>query len=349
MSLQDRIGRVVVRGQRRLPRRLLNRRHGTPPTIDGFTLDPHVHAYQALITAAQAKNAPENVTVEVIRGGFRRMVDAGSATPVASVSVHDRMIPGPAGELPIRLYHPQRTSGRADAIVWFHQGGGVIGDLDTDHTLCTLLADECGAVVVSVEYRLAPEHPFPADVVDSLAAYQWVIDHADGLGIDGERVAVAGTSQGGKLAAVVSQQRRRDGLRPPLAQILLYPGLDATWEGGSIESMAEAWPLGASTLLFFGASADVAEDRAVDPMASPGLEQHLTGLPPAVVVTAGFDPLRDQGNDYADRLAAVGVPVLHRCETTLPHSFTLMGGVSKAADKATKAIARDVARLLSNS
>jgi len=267
---------------------------------------------------------------------------------VASVSVHDRTIPGPAGELPIRLYHPRRTTGRADAIVWFHQGGGVIGDLDTDHTLCTRLADAADALVVSVDYRLAPEHPFPSDVVDAAAAYQWVVDHAEGLGIDGQRVAVAGTSQGGKLAAVVSQQRRREGLRPPLAQVLLYPGLDASWTGGSLDSMAEAWPLGAATLTFFGSSAEVDESRILDPGASPGRESNLAGLPPAVIVTAGFDPLRDQGNDYAERLAAAGVKVVHRCETRLPHSFTLMGAASSEAERATREIAGDVARLLAS-
>lgn len=346
MSGKDRISRLVVRAQRWLPRRILNRRYGAPPTIDGFTLDHHVHAYQAVVTAGQARRAPDVITVDVIRNGFRRMAALGSGSPVAAVSVHDRTIPGPAGDLAIRLYHPKQTTGKADAIVWFHQGGGVIGDLDTDHTLCTLLADTAGALVISVDYRLAPEHPFPADSVDATAAYQWVVDQANGLGIDPHRVAVAGSSQGGKLAAVVCQQRRRDGLRPPLAQILLYSSLDAGWEGGSRDSMAEAWPLGESTMAFFGANAEVDESRTTDLAASPGREANLAGLPPALVVTAGFDPLRDQGNDFAERLMAAGVRVVHRCETSLPHSFTLMGAVSKAADRATRQVADDVAELL---
>ena len=348
MGVQERVGKAVARAQRRLPKAVLRRRHGEPPTIDGHTLDLHVHAYAELVKAAQAREQSGEVTPATIREAFRMMVDIGSGDPVAEVSVHDRSIPGPAGDLPVRLYHPAKTSGRADAIVWFHQGGGVIGDLDTDHTLCTLLAESCQAVVVSVDYRLGPEHPFPADVVDSLAAYQWVVDHADGLGVDPARVAVGGTSQGGKISAAICQQRRRDGLAIPLAQLLLYPGLDATWEGGSRDTMAEAWPLSETTLQFFAMAGGVDEQAAVDRRASPGLEENLAGQPPALVVIAGFDPLRSQGDAYAARLEEAGVSVTHRCEGTLPHSFTIMGAVSKEADAATRRIAADAAALLAD-
>ncbi|MEO0494466.1 MAG: alpha/beta hydrolase [Actinomycetota bacterium] len=348
MSMQERIGKAVARGQRRLPKAALRRRHGEPPTIDGHTLDLHVHAYASLIQAAQAREAGAEVTPQTIREGFDTMVAMGSGDPVAEVSVHDRTIPGPAGEIPVRLYHPPRTSGRSDAIVWYHQGGGVIGGLDTDHTLCTLLSDACQAVVISVDYRLAPEHPFPADVVDSLAAYQWVIDHADGLGVDPARVAVAGTSQGGKISAVVCQERRREGLAAPVAQILLYPGLDATWEGGSRDTMAEAWPLGAATLQFFALMGGITEANADDRRASPGLETSLAGQPPALIVTAGFDPLRSQGDAYAAALRDAGTTVVHRCEGELTHSFTIMGAVSKAAQAATERVARDAAALLAD-
>ena len=348
MGVQERIGKVVARAQRRLPKSVLRRRHGEPPTVDGHTLDLQVHAFAELVKAAQAREAGAEVTPATIREAFRTMVDIGSADPVAAVSVHDRTIPGPAGDLAVRLYHPTKTTGRADAIVWYHQGGGVIGDLDTDHTLCSMLAESCQAVVISVDYRLGPEHPFPADVVDSLAAYQWVVDHADGLGVDPARVAVGGTSQGGKISAAVSQQRRRDGLAAPLAQLLLYPGLDATWEGGSRDTMAEAWPLSEATLQFFAMAGGVDEQAAIDRRASPGLEENLAGQPPALVVTAGFDPLRSQGDAYAERLAAAGVAVVHRCEGELPHSFTIMGAVSKAADAATRRIADDAAALLAD-
>jgi len=347
MSVKLKIARRLARAQRRMPAALLRRRHGAPPTIDGHTLDLHVWAFQQMTVKAQARDrgdAPP--TPDVIRAGFDMMVAVASGEPVAAVSVHDRTIPGPASDLPVRLYHPTRTEGRADAIVWYHQGGGVIGGLGTDHTLCTMLSEACQAVVISVDYRLAPEHPFPADVVDSLAAYEWVVDNADGLGVDPARVAVGGTSQGGKISAAVGQARRREGLAPPVAQILLYPGLDVTWQGGSRESMSEAWPLSEATLQFFAAAAGVSGDDGADLRASPGLAPDLAGTPPTLIVTAGFDPLRDQGLHYANRLQEAGITVVSRCESELPHSFTIMGGVSKAAQKATEQIAADAAELL---
>ena len=348
MSLRDRIATSIARGQRRLPKAVLRRRHGTPPMIDGHTLDLHVHAYGSMVRAAQERDRPDEITPATIRDGFDTMVAIGSAPPVSAVSVHDRTIPGPAGDLAVRLYHPTRTSGRADAVVWFHQGGGVIGNLDTDHTLCSMLAEAAQAVVISVDYRLAPEHLFPADIVDSLAAYQWVLDHADGLGVDRARVAVGGTSQGGKISAVVCQQRRREGLAAPLAQVLLYPGVDATWQGGSRDTMAEAWPLSETTLQFFALMGGIGDDQATDLRASPGLAPDLSGLPPALVVTAGFDPLRSQGDAYAEALRAAGVPVVHRCEGSLPHSFTIMGAVSNAAHKATERVVADAAALIAD-
>lgn len=348
MSLERKLARAAARAQRRMPAALLRRRHGDPPTIDGRTLDLHVWAYQQLTAKARAKNPPSEVTPTTIREGFDRLAAVGSGAPVAAVSVHDRTIPGPASELPVRLYHPTRTEGRADAIVWYHQGGGVIGSLATDHTLCTMLSEACQAVVISVDYRLAPEHPFPADVVDAFAAYQWVVDNADGLGIDPTRVAVGGTSQGGKISAVLGQERRREGLAPPVVQIMLYPGTDATATGGSRQSMVDAWPLSGATLDFFGAAGGIDPDKAVDLRASPGLAPDLAGTPPTLIVTAGFDPLRDQGLAYAARLEAAGIATISRCEDSLPHSFTIMGGVSKEAQRATERIASDAAKLLAD-
>ena len=350
MSIQLKVARAAARTQRRLPAAVLRRRHGEPPTIDGHTLDLQVWAFQQLSTKAQARTADPDAppSPEKIREGFDALAMVASGEPIEAVSVHDRTIPGPASDLPVRLYHPTRTVGRADAIVWFHQGGGVVGGLDTDHTLCSMLSEACQAVVISVDYRLAPEHPFPADVVDSAAAYQWVVDNADGLGVDPTRVAVGGTSQGGKISAVIGQERRRDGLAPPFAQILVYPLLDASWEGGSFDSMADAWPLSASTLGLFNAAGGIDAEKATDLRASPGRATELAGTPPTLSVTAGFDPLRDQGNEYANRLQEAGITTVSRCEADLTHSFTIMGGVSKAAQKATERIAADAATLLAD-
>lgn len=350
MNVQLKLARTAARAQRRLPAALLRRRHGEPPTIDGHALDLQIWAFQQLSVKAQARSADPDVppTPESIRTGFDTMAAIASGEAVEAVSVHDRTIPGPVSDIPVRLYHPTHTEGRADAIVWFHQGGGVIGGLDTDHTLCTMLSESCQAVVLSVDYRLAPEHPFPAGLVDSVAAYQWVIDNADGLGVDPARVAVGGTSEGGRLAVAIGQGRRRDGLSVPLAQIVLYPWLDLTAAGGSVDSMAEAWPLNAGVLQFFAMAAGVDAEAAVDPGVSPGLAADLAGTPPSLVVTAGYDPLRDQGNDYANRLQEAGIATVTRCEAELTHSFTIMGAVSKAAQKATERIAADAAKLLAD-
>ncbi len=349
MSIKNRVARVAAIAQSRLPKALLRRRHGSAPSIDGYTLDLQVHAFQGFMASAAAKNPPPTVDVATVRSGFRSMIEISAAAPVASVSVHDRTIPGPAGKLAIRLYHPTRAEGRADAITFFHQGGGAIGDLDTDHTLCSKLAETCSAVVISVEYRLGPESPFPADVVDGLAAYQWVLDNASGLGINEARVAVAGTSQGGKIAAVVAQQRRREGLSVPFAQILAFPGLDATASGGSMLSMFDAWPLSGRVLQFFSATSGAGGEQVVDYRASPGLAPDLAGTPPTLIVNPCFDPLRDQGIAYAAALESAGVMVDARLEEALPHSFTVMGAVSREARRATDRLVTGAAKLLADS
>jgi len=342
-SLRDRVARRVLRARSRLPR--LRRRSAAPPTVDGRTLDARIHVFGTVMAAAAARNAGEEVTVEAVREGFVSMSFIGSADPVAAVSVHDRSIPGPGGDIAVRLYHPPAAAGRAPGIVWFHQGGGVVGGLDTDHTLCSLLAERCAAVVVSVDYRLAPEHPLAARILDAQAGYQWALDNAEGIGIDPARVAVAGTSEGGRLASVVCQQRRRQGLAQPVGQVLVYPGVDALAEGGSMLSMAQAWPLTAEVIAFFVGHNHLGDD---DPehWHSPLRNPALTHLAPAVVVTAGFDPLRDQGDAYAAALRDAGVEVTHRCEDSLPHSFTIMGGVSAEARRATGRLVVDVAALL---
>ena len=233
------------------------------------------------------------------------------------------------------------------AIVWFHAGGCTIGGLHTNHSWCTVLAERAGVLVMSVDYRLAPEHPFPAAVDDALASYQWVIDNADGLGVDPFRVATGGDSAGGTLATVVCQERRRQGQPQPLAQLLAYPGTDATAGGGSLESCADCFPLDETMLEFFRRSY-LPDRRAVeDPRASPGTADDLWGLAPAVIVTAGFDPLRDQGDAYAAALVTAGVRVHHRCEDSMSHSFLSMG-LLKGPRGAGRRLTADMASLMAD-
>jgi len=344
--MKDRITRLAARATSRLPRRILRRRVGPAVEIDGRTLDLQIQTFAGSAAKAAAKRRLADITPEVAREGLRRIVAAAGPDPIESVSVHDRVIPGPGGDLPVRLYHPANAVGRAPAIVWYHQGGGVIGGLDSDHGLLTHLADRCGAVVMSVDYRLAPEHKFPAGVDDTQAAHQWMLDNADALAVDPAQVAVGGTSQGATFAAVVCQERRSRGLPQPVAQVLVYPGVDATAVGGSRDSCADTWPLSANTILFFGAHYLPDPSAARDLRVSPGLATELWGLASAVVVTAGFDPLRDEGQRYAAALEAAGIQVVARCEDSLTHSFTSLAGISREARRANKRLADDVAGIL---
>jgi len=344
--MKMKIARIVARASSRLPRWILRRRVGPALEIDGHSLDLHIQSFAQAIARAAARRRPAEITPTVVRGDFRTIVALGGPKPIEAVSVHDRIISGPGGDLPVRLYHPANAEGRAPAIVWYHQGGGVIGGLDSDHGLLSQLAERCGAVVMSVDYRLAPEHKFPAGVDDAQAAHQWMLDNADALAVDPARVAVGGTSHGGTLAAVVCQERRSRGLPQPVAQILVYPGVDATAVGGSRDSCAETWPLSASSILFFGAHYLPDPSAARDERVSPGLATELWGLAPAVVVTAGFDPLRDEGERYASALEGAGVQVVTRREDSLTHSFTALAGISREARRANKRLADDVAGIL---
>ncbi len=249
--------------------------------------------------------------------------------------------------MPVRIYYPPGRSGVSPAIVWFHAGGCTIGGLHTTHGWCTVLAERAGALVMSVDYRLAPEHPFPAAVDDALASYQWVIDNADGLGVDSLRVATGGDSAGATLATVVCQERRRLGQAQPLAQLLAYPGTDATAAGGSLDSCADCFPLDAQLLEFFRHSYLPDQRAANDPRVSPGTADDLWGLAPAVIVTAGFDPLRDQGDAYASALATAGVRVVHRCEDSMSHSFLSMS-LLKGPRGAGRRLTDDMASLLAD-
>jgi acetyl esterase len=227
-------------------------------------------------------------------------------------AVEDRTIPGPAGEIPIRIYTPSTADGAAPTglVVFLHGGGFVVGDLDTHDGSARLLANRSGAIVVAVDYRLAPEAPAPAAVDDALAALRWAADHAAELGSTTGKVAVHGDSAGGNLAAVLCQ-RARDLDGPAIAfQSLVYPVTDLTLGHPSMVENGEGYFLTKAAMEWFadhylGGS----ELAAKDPIVSPLFVDSCVGLPPAIVVTAEFDPLRDEGEAYAERLRADGVPV----------------------------------------
>ena len=294
-------------------------------------VDPQIATLLDFLAAAEAKPMSEGTPAEA-RQGFRTLtVDLRDPASVPDVaSVEDRTVPGGEGEIGARLYRPA-ADGPLPTVVLIHGGGFVIGDLDTHDLTARTIADQCDAVVLSIDYRLAPEHPFPAAVDDALAACRWAAGHLDELGGD-DRLAVAGDSAGGNLAAVVAQTFRDEGL-PLVGQLLIYPATDMGGSYPSHTENAEGYFLDAATMAWFleqyaGPTADLS-----DPRLSP-LRGKLAGVAPAVVVTAEFDPLRDDGLAYAAALSEAGVPVEVRTFPGMIHGFVDMGRHSTGAQAA---------------
>jgi acetyl esterase/lipase len=246
----------------------------------------------------------------------------------------------------VTVYTPAGEDTNLPVTLFFHFGGFVIGSRKICHGFCGLLASRAKTIVVNVEYRLAPEHPFPAPVEDALAVYHWTRNHADTIGGDGSRVAVAGDSAGGMLAAVICQESKRQGWPMPRCQVLIYPWVVPDAKLPSYEDFAEAYPLNRPTMFWFGEHYFRNEEDKAHPWAAPLNEAALAGLAPAIVATAGYDPLRDEGEAYATRLEESGVPTVFRCYEDLPHCFTMMGGVVPKAQRAMEEIADDLAARL---
>jgi acetyl esterase len=234
--------------------------------------------------------------------------------------VADRTIPGPEGDIPVRVYTPSDAPA-LPLIVWFHGGGWVTGNLDTHDQVCRLLCDDVGAVVMSVDYRLAPEAKFPAAAEDCIAAYEWALAHGAELGADGRRVAIAGDSAGGNLAAVVALLARERGLPQPALQLLVYPVTDYEFESMSMIDNASGYFLEAESMRWFWGHYASTTDDFADWRFSPMRADDVTGLAPAVVITAEFDPLRDQGEAYGRRLRDAGVPCEIMRADGLIHGF----------------------------
>ncbi len=271
-------------------------------------LDPQA---QLVLDQLQGAGVPDlaDLGVEAARALYEQMPPATAGA--AMERVENRRIPGPAGEIPIRLYVAE-PGGPHPALVYFHGGGFVICSLEThDHT-CRALARASGCNVVSVDYRLAPEAKFPAAPEDCYAAVAWVADHAASLGIDPSRVAVGGDSAGGNLAAVVTQMARERGGPPLRFQLLVYPVTDHAFETASYHANAEGYMLTRKTMIWFWEQYLARPEQGREALASPLRAEKLDGLPPAFVITDEFDPLRDEGEAYADRLREAVVPTVCR-------------------------------------
>ena len=257
-----------------------------------------------------------------LRQQLRTMVTLMDEPAPALARVVDISIPGPAGAIAARVYDAVGGDGPArPAVAYFHGGGWVQGDLETHYGLCARLALGAGALVVAVDYRLAPEHPFPAAVDDCLAAYRWLRAHGGGIGVDPARVGVAGDSAGGNLAAVVSQQAAAAGEPPPVCQVLIYPATDFAIDTPSHRELEDAHVIPRDRILWYAEQYLPAGVDRLDPRASPLRAADLAGQPPALVITAGFDPLRDEGHAYADRLRAAHVDVVDHEYPGQIHAF----------------------------
>jgi acetyl esterase len=275
----------------------------------------------------------------------RRNYTQPDAPEVASV--RDLAAPTPAGDVPLRSYRPLGAAAEAvlPALVYFHGGGWTIGDLDTHDVLCRQLANGSGIAVVSVGYRLGPEHRFPAAVDDALAATRWVCTQAAALGLDPLRIAVGGDSAGGNLAAVVAIIERDAG-RALAYQLLIYPATDQRQGQPSHSANGEGYLLTRDSIRWFHQQYLGGPAHDSDWRASPLLAADLSRLPPALVLTAGYDPLRDEGLQYAQRLTAAGTPCTYVCFERQIHGFVLMGRVLAEARSAVALCAAELRRAL---
>jgi acetyl esterase len=268
------------------------------------------------------------------RRDYARGLAKTEIAPPSIGAASDLAAPGPAGAMRLRRYVPANADARAKAAILFMHGGGcVIGDLDTHDIFCRMLCHDTGATVFSLDYRLAPENPFPAAVEDTVAALTWLSHEAPALGIDAGRIAVAGDSAGAGLAAVALHETKGALAAPVRGQVLIYPALDLRGKLPSRTVLADHFPIPREIIEwffnhYFGTAWPIDDPRAI-----PALYQDYSGLPPGLIITAGHDPLRDEGADYAERLAAAGVPVDYECCEGTIHGFMNMGRVLRGAHR----------------
>jgi len=301
-------------------------------------LDPQI---RALINLMQQRGLPppSKLSVEQNRTLYLERGALTQPEPPQVERVENLTIEGPDGSIRARLYVPARSETLKKAppvLVYFHGGGWVIGDLETHDTLCRQLAVAAGIAVVSVDYRLAPEHPFPAAVDDAITATYWVHNHAGSLGLDPSRLAVGGDSAGGNLAAVVTITARDRGDLALAFQLLIYPATEMGRDTPSYKTNGEGYLLTADTMAYFHDHYIKEPEQDLDWRAAPLLAKDLSHLPPALVVTAGYDPLRDQGLAYAERLSESGNKASYVVFERQTHGFILMG---KVIDEAMLAVA----------
>ena len=297
-------------------------------------LDPILQMMTDNAAASGRTGGLRSGTVEEARAAYDLMAAAGGELP-AIAGTENRTVPGPAGEIPVRIYTPA-GDGPFPILVFFHGGGFTIGSLDSHHPVAQNLCAQAQCLVVSVAYRLAPEHPFPAAVDDSFAATQWVAEHGAELGGDPSRLAVCGDSAGGNLSAVVSILARDAGGPPICFQALIYPTTDARADYPSVRENADSTFLSADTMQWFY---EHYRSDKLDWRASPILTEDLSNLPPALIITAEYDTLRDEGEAYGEALREAGNSVTIRRYDGMTHVFVQLGGMLEQGRQAITEVA----------
>ncbi len=308
-----------------------------------MTLDPQA---RSLLDMLASTGAPplHMLSVEQARQSMYQMLPLGGP-PEAVAAVEDRQIPGTWGAIPVRIYTPQ-GNGPFPVFVFFHGGGWVIGDIATYDTVCRALTNAARCITVSVDYRLAPEYKFPVAIDDCYEATCWVAEHCATFNGNPERIAIGGDSAGGNLTAIISIMARDRG-GPALAyQVLIYPATDFSRETASIRENAEGYLLTRQDMLWFQSLYFNNEDEQLDLRASPLLTPDLSGLPPALVITAEFDPLRDEGEMYATRLREAGVSVTASRYDGMIHLFLNMAGMLDQGKQALVQIGTELQKAL---
>ena len=343
-ELQGKLANLALR----MPISWINILAGPSITVDGRTLDARTQWFLQLLARSGQKPLPE-LGVAKARSEFDafQAIMGGSPAPVGEIV--DRTIGTPEGKMRVRIYRPAGSVARLQpTCLYFHGGGWVIGSLEGYDLPCRFFAARTGCAVVAIDYRLAPEHKFPAAIDDAVTAFRWLAANAASLGLDPARIVVAGDSAGGTLAAVVAQEMR-GAPQPPCLQWLIYPATDLAADTGSHGSCGEGFLLTRVDMEWFANHYLANPEQASDPRASPLRATDLSGLPPALVFTAGLDPLRDEGQAYAERLSAAGVKSIHREFESLIHGFIGMRGAlqgaARAMDEMVTGLRHELARL----
>jgi acetyl esterase len=308
-----------------------------------FNFDP---SWKDLLAGKGLKPIDWRAPIGEVRKAFWRTMHTIEADAPVMLDTRALSVAGAAGPLPARLYVPYAAGVASPGLVFFHGGGFMVGDLDSHEMLCRRLADAARIRVLSVAYRLAPEHKFPAAPEDCIAATRWAFEHADSIGFLPERIGIGGDSAGGNLVAVVAHAFKHAADRRLKAQLLIYPCTQFLVMTPSQISFAQAYAVTQRAQDWFVEAYLGAKENAHDWRASPLIAEDFTGLPPAMVVTAGLDPLLDEGKAYADKLAASGVATLYRPYPEQVHGFFNMTAISKIARRAIEECAAWLAKAL---